>query len=629
MTNEEIEVFFRETQANILGNEKLREPQRDGYQAVFQHIQESVEPCYVQLPVGCGKSGLIGLTPFGLANGRVLIVTPNLTIRKTVYDELNLSDPNCFYTQRNVLSATNGPFISVLKTGANIHDCDNAHFVIANIQQFTGANNRWYEKLPPDYFRMILVDEGHHNVAETWRKLFDYFKDASIVSFTATPLRSDGQRVEGQRVYSYSYVKSMMMGFISPIDAVYVAPRSISFTAQGVTRTLTLEEVLEMREKDWFSKGVALSEECNRHIVRASIRQLNEVKTHGTPRQIIAAACSIRHAVQIAALYHEHNLKAEVLHSELDAKERDRIESALRSGLVDVVVQVQILGEGYDLGTLSVAAVFRPYRSLSPYIQFVGRILRLANPSTAGSAANRVYLVSHIGLNDERWWIDFTNFDKDDQTFFAEYFGSPEVVPEQGESPRLTLRPFMRVLEETVDKYVQRAFLKEIDDTMISEFLDTIRSKGFDPSEFGLTEEMVRARLQLSGLGERNLLPFSPIVQPQNRREALRRRVYQEARSIADVAINRLALKHAGRDLLTRFPGRGPSNAAIAITLALGIQNNKMELSKGDRENASIEQLQTAIEASADIADQLTSMIRDSMRGEDGEGKVNTEKARR
>ena len=125
-----------------------------------------------------------------------------------------------------------------------------------------------------------------------------------------------------------------------------------------------------MREHDWFSKGVAMSEKCNRHIVLASIKKLEEVRKHGTPRQIIAVACSIRHATQVVSLYCEYGLKAEVLHSNLSKEDRDRIEAALRNGQIDVIVQVNILGEGYDLGSLSVAAVFRPYRSLSPYWTF-------------------------------------------------------------------------------------------------------------------------------------------------------------------------------------------------------------------------------------------------------------------
>ncbi len=72
--------------------------------------------------------------------------------------------------------------------------------MVANIQQFSNARNKWYEALPRDYFDMILVDEGHHNVADTWTRLFEYFANAKVVSFTATPMRSDGQVVSGERV---------------------------------------------------------------------------------------------------------------------------------------------------------------------------------------------------------------------------------------------------------------------------------------------------------------------------------------------------------------------------------------------------------------------------------------------
>ena len=192
--------------------------------------------------------------------------------------------------------------------------------MVANIQQFAGTSNRWYESFPRDYFRLILVDEGHHNVADTWQRLFEYFADAKVVSFTATPMRSDGQVALGERVYAFGYARSMMMGYISPIDALYVKPETVTFTAEGATNNLTLQQVLAMREKDWFSRGVALSERCNRHIIQASLRQLEEVRKFGTPRQIIAVACSIRHAEQVAGLYQEYGLRTEVLHSNLKTR---------------------------------------------------------------------------------------------------------------------------------------------------------------------------------------------------------------------------------------------------------------------------------------------------------------------
>lgn len=614
MDNEEIAKFFGNQAVNILGNAALREPQREGYFALKKHFETDGSRCYVQLPVGNGKTGLMGITPFGISDGRVLIVTPNLTIRKNILRDLNVSDANCFYRKRGVFIPKNGPFLSELKTGANLHDCDAAHIVAANIHQFAGKANKWYEKFPRDYFRMILVDEGHHGVAETWQRLFDYFEGAKIVSFTATPMRSDGRVVEGKRVYSFSYARSMMMGIISPIEAVFVKPEEIRFTVQGDSYTLSLEQVMEMREKEWFSRGIALSEECNRNIVSASLDKLDHVRQYGSPRQIIAVACSIRHAEQIAALYREHGLKTDVLHSNLTDERRDEIEVGLRNGLVDVVVQVNILGEGYDLGTLSVAAVFRPYRSLTPYIQFVGRILRLAAPEAQGSPANHVFLVSHVGLNDERWWDDFRNFDAEDKEFFAEYFAGEEIIEEGTGKPRRTLRPFMRVLDETVNTYVQRGFLKEIDESLIHEVMNALESRGFHPAEFGLTEDMMRMRLEMAAQAEKELPAARRIVQPQKKREALQTRVAREARSIADTVINRLDLSHAGRDLINHFPGKGPNNSVILIALAGAAQNTVMNIEKQNRDQASIEQLEAAIESSADIVDSLSALVRSKLK---------------
>lgn len=618
MDNAEIKRFFHETRVNIFTNSALREPQVAGYQATLDYFARTSEPGYVQLPVGTGKTGLMGLTPFGLADGRVLIVVPNRVIRQTVYDALDISRPDhCFYVLRGVFQPVDGPYVSVLKPGANIHDCDSAHIVVANIQQFSGSNNRWYERLPRDYFALILVDEGHHNVAETWRRLFTYFTSAKVVSYTGTPLRADGQTVSGNKIYHYGYTRAMLLGFISPIEAVYVAPETLTFTVEGETRTYTLPQVLEMREHDWFSRGIALSDVCNRSIVKASIRQLLEVRQQGTPRQIIAAACSIRHANQIRALYHELNLRAEVIHSQQTDEEQETIKSALSHGLIDVVVQVQMLGEGFDLGTLSVAAVFRPFRSLSPYIQFVGRILRLANPTNPLPMANRVFLVSHVGLNDERWWTDFTNFDKDDQQFFAAYLGSGEQneVSESETSPRLTLRPFMRVLNESVERYIQRGFLKEVDQMGVQMILLEIRNAGYDPLEFGLTEEVMLRRLQMAAAAQREVPPYQAIAQPQKRKEALRLRLMPEARAIADTVVNRFGLSHRGGDLVKAFPGRGQNNVVILVALASAAQNKAMGVDSGERDDASEAQIQAAIDASPDIVDALSALVHSKLGG--------------
>lgn len=71
MNNAEIADFFAHQKVKIVGNSALREPQRDGYYRIKDHFASSREPGYIQLPVGCGKTGLMGLSPFSVAEGRV------------------------------------------------------------------------------------------------------------------------------------------------------------------------------------------------------------------------------------------------------------------------------------------------------------------------------------------------------------------------------------------------------------------------------------------------------------------------------------------------------------------------------------------------------------------------------
>jgi superfamily II DNA or RNA helicase len=57
--------------------------------------------------------------------------------------------------------------------------------------------------LAEDFFDVILVDEGHHNVAESWDLLRNKFPNAKIINFSATPSRADGQLMAGKIIYSY------------------------------------------------------------------------------------------------------------------------------------------------------------------------------------------------------------------------------------------------------------------------------------------------------------------------------------------------------------------------------------------------------------------------------------------
>jgi superfamily II DNA or RNA helicase len=96
MTNEEIARFFNTTRPFIQGNPDLSDPQVEGWFRTRQHFRNSSEHAILQIPVGCGKTGLMALLPFETAQGRVLVIAPNLEIRRGISEHVNENAPLAF-----------------------------------------------------------------------------------------------------------------------------------------------------------------------------------------------------------------------------------------------------------------------------------------------------------------------------------------------------------------------------------------------------------------------------------------------------------------------------------------------------------------------------------------------------
>ena len=118
----------------------------------------------IQLPVGCGKSGVAAILPFGISRGRVLVIAPNLTIKEELYRTLDITNrQKCFWRQRGVLAPehmSHGPYVCTLDTG-NLSVCEKSHIVVTNIQQFGTDAEKWLNRFPQDFFDLIIVDEAH------------------------------------------------------------------------------------------------------------------------------------------------------------------------------------------------------------------------------------------------------------------------------------------------------------------------------------------------------------------------------------------------------------------------------------------------------------------------------------
>lgn len=103
--NKSFATYFMDTAASIETNTNLRDPQREAYLSALDFFTGGEEKAVIQLPVGCGKSGLASILPFGIAKGRVLITTPNLTIKDELQKTLDITNRRkCFWRRMQVLA---------------------------------------------------------------------------------------------------------------------------------------------------------------------------------------------------------------------------------------------------------------------------------------------------------------------------------------------------------------------------------------------------------------------------------------------------------------------------------------------------------------------------------------------
>lgn len=580
--------IFATANADIEANDLLREPQREAHRAVREHFADSTVPGILQIPVGCGKTGIMSTLPFGIARGRVLVITPNLTIRKGVTDALDITSRECFWAKTRVLSDfTAGPWTAVLDgPQANVHDAIESDFVVTNVQQLASRADRWLPQFPPDFFDMILVDEGHHAPAESWQKVFRRFPDAKVVSLTATPFRTDQQQLHGELLYRFSFTKAMVNGYIKQIHSRNVAPEELYFTYADDTRKHTLEEVLELREEAWFRRGVALSPECNRHIVEASIQQCDAMRAETSIKhQVIAAACSVDHARQVRALYEECGYTAAEIHSEMDEDDQEAVLERLRTGALDCIVQVQMLGEGFDHPRLSVAAIFRPFRSLAPYIQFVGRAMRVVQQNKPDHPDNQGHVVSHVGLNNDARWSEFRELDLEDQELIHEWVtgNGPDVEPPDSDGdPRP--RRFdggMLVDNEVLADFIDQQYLDPTDDRVLEEMLDREFAPGLLVRDI-TTLDQLRTVLLAKHAAKAADVPTPIPVSPQRRRRAARTRLNQRVGSVANRVLDDLDLSRNGRDLARVVRGPMQSNVQVVTRLLNKAVTNEVGDERGD-----------------------------------------------
>ena len=256
------------------------------------------------------------------------------------------------------------------------------------------SRNRKHMDEEPD---LIVIDEAHHALAETYRILWENYPEARKLGMTATPCRLNGKGFTDlfdSLIASWTVAEFIGKGWLSSFD--YVSIRANS-------REQRLIDSLKKRGADGDYQVKEMNEVLNRE---TSIGRLYEsVERYARGKKGIVYAVSIAHARRIAACYSAHGLEAVAIDSRTPASERRELVEAFRRGKVKVLVNVDIFSEGFDCPDVEFVQLARPTLSLAKYLQQVGRGLRKSGDKESCMLIDNVGLHRIFGLPvRERDW---------------------------------------------------------------------------------------------------------------------------------------------------------------------------------------------------------------------------------
>ena len=367
-------------------NDGLRDYQQEMKLRLFEEweLHRSV---MVQMPTGTGKTHLLAaVVKEFLCGGGVGMRVWIVAHRRELVEQIEETVARYGMGKEPDKSAKNG------RTGKDSMPEESGRVRVFSIQWL--SRNRKIMDGQPD---LIVIDEAHHALAETYRELWKRYPEARKLGMTATPCRLNRKGFTDlfdTLITSWSIAEFIGRGWLSSFD--YVSIRANS-------REQRLVDSLKKRGVDGDYQVKEMNAVLNRE---TGIRQLYEsVRRYAAGKKGIVYAVSIAHARQIAAYYSLHGVESVAIDSRTPALERKELVEDFRRGKISVLVNVDIFSEGFDCPDVEFVQLARPTLSLAKYLQQVGRGLRKSDNKESCVLIDNVGLHRIFGLpvRDRDW----------------------------------------------------------------------------------------------------------------------------------------------------------------------------------------------------------------------------------
>jgi len=468
------------------GNEGLRPPQIGALHAIGAHWSLTSQPATVVMPTGTGKTETMLATLAAYDCRSVLVIVPTDALRsQTAGKFLNFG----WLRKLHALDASvPNPIVGIIskrpKSVEDLEIFERCHVVISTMAAFQGrksdeekdqdddedeAIDEVEDEAPEEAafnlaeeiakrVKVLFVDEAHHVAAKGWSAFRGAFRDRKVLQFTATPFRRDGLLVDGQVIYSYPLRRAQEENYFKQI---------------------TFHPIYE-----------PVSSKADAIIAEAAIARLREDIAKGFNHLMMVRCKNITKAKKVHEIYEglAKDLKPLLLHSKIGNS--DALIKQLRAGDSRIVVCVNMLGEGFDLPELKIAAIHDIHKSLAILLQFAGRFTRSSGEKIGDATVIANIAEANVSTALERLYSE----DADWNQLLSEL--SSDAAKEHAKLIEFlqNAKPIVGE-EDDSDTEISRRLLRPTLSTLI------YNAKSFRPKAFvdGLPEQLVPYRAWLHG----------------------------------------------------------------------------------------------------------------------------------
>lgn len=333
---------------------RLRDYQEDGKRAILDKLSENQSTLAV-LPTGTGKTPLLAAVIDAFQPLRSLVIAHR--------EEL-------IFQARERIIATTGLDCSIEMGELTASKMTKTPVVIATVQTLNSAlgDRTRMSLFDPKEFGLLVIDEGHHSTAQTYRNVIHYFTTNNpklkVLGVTATPDRGDEEAL-GQIfqtvAYEYSILDAIHDGWLVPVEQQMVVIEDFDISHVRTT------------DGDLNGKELALVMEAERNlqgVAGASIPIIGD-------KRAIVFTVSVKQAEILCDIFNRHRAgMCAWVCGKTPKDQRRLLLEDFKSGRIQVLCNCNCFTEGFDCPEVEVVVMAAPTKSRARYAQRAGRCMR-------------------------------------------------------------------------------------------------------------------------------------------------------------------------------------------------------------------------------------------------------------